>query len=318
MKRTFLLYFPLFFVFSIAVSDADLVTIENNWLRVTVDPSGAELQSICHINTDTEYLWQGDPDYWENRAPVMFPVNVRFKANRFSYRGKSYEMPRMGLAVISEFETFLSEDGEAVTLSLAANEMTRTHYPFEFVFDVTYRLEGNRLVNEYRVSNNGSETLYFAMGGHPGFRTPFNKGRSRGDYEISFSKRLNLDRVEINDSLIQTSRVPFLRDERKFALDDPRIPSGGMFQEDMPARKIGVGLADMLPYVTVELGDFPNVNIWTPPGMPFVCIEPMVGHHDIQESPLAIDKKPFLILLKGGEAKTYAFSIIVTHNGDLD
>ena len=101
-------------------------------------------------------------------------VNVRFKDNRFSYRGKSYEMPRMGLAVISEFETFLSEDGE-VTLSLAANDMTRTHYPFEFVFDVTYRLEGNRLVNEYRVSNNGFETLYFAMGGHPGFRTPLRK-----------------------------------------------------------------------------------------------------------------------------------------------
>ena len=193
-----------------------------------------------------------------------------------------------------------------------------THYPFEFVFDVTYRLEGNWLVNEYQVSNNGYETLYFAMGGHPGFRTPFNTGRSRGDYEISFSKRLNLDRVEINDSLIQTSRVPFLQDERKFALDDPRIPSGGMFQEDMPARKIGVGLADMLPYVTVVLGDFPNVNIWTPPGMPFVCIEPMVAHHDIQESPLAIDKKPFLIPVKAGEAKTYAFTIIVTHNGDLD
>ena len=297
---------------------ADLVTIENSWLRVSVDPFGAELQSIRHINTDTEYLWQGDPKYWENRAPVMFPVNVRFKDNRFSYRGNSYEMPRMGLAVISEFETFLSEDGEAVTLSLAANDMTRTHYPFEFVFDVTYRLEGNRLVNEYRVSNNGSETLYFAMGGHPGFRTPFNKGRSRGDYEISFSKRLNLDRVEINDSLIQTSRVPFLQDERKFALDDPRIPGGGMFQEDMPARKIGVGLVDMLPYVTVDLGDFPNVNIWTPPGMPFVCIEPMVAHHDIQESPLAIDKKPFLIPVKAGEAKTYAFTIIVTYNGDLD
>ncbi|MEC7905945.1 MAG: aldose 1-epimerase family protein [Verrucomicrobiota bacterium] len=297
---------------------ADLVTIENSWLRVSVDPLGAELQSIRHINTDTEYLWQGDPDYWENRAPVMFPVNVRFKDNQFSYKGKSYEMPRMGLAVISEFETFLSEDGEAVTLSLAANEMTRTHYPFEFVFDVTYRLTGNRLVNEYRVSNNGSETLLFAMGGHPGFRTPFNKGRSRGDYEISFSKRLNLDRVEINDSLIQTSRVPFLQDERKFTLDDPRIPGGGMFLEDMPARKIGVGLDGMLPYVTVDLGDFPNVNIWTPPGMPFVCIEPMVAHHDIQDSPLAIDKKPFLIPVKAGEAKTYAFSIIVTYNGDLD
>ena len=289
MKRNLLLTFCLFFSQSLSVLAADLVTIENNWLRVTIDTYGAELQSIRHKNTDTEYLWQGDPEHWANRSPVMFPVNVRFKDERFSYKGKAYEMPRMGLAMISDFETFPSEDGEAVTLSLRANEMTRQHYPFEFVFDATYRLEGNRLVNEYRVSNNGSETMYFALGGHPGFRTPLTRGRSRGDYEISFSKRLERDRAEIKESLIQTTRVPFLENERKFSLDDPRIPSGGMFQKDMPARKIGVGLAGMLPYVTVDLGDFPNVNIFTPPGKPFVCIEPMVAHHDIQESPLAIE-----------------------------
>lgn len=318
MKRNLLLTFCLFFSQSLSVLTADLVTIENNWLRVSVDTYGAELQSIRHKNTDTEYLWQGDPEHWANRSPVMFPVNVRFKDERFSYKGKTYEMPRMGLAMISDFETFPSEDGEAVTLSLRANEMTRQHYPFEFVFDATYRLESNRLVNEYRVSNNGSETLYFALGGHPGFRTPLDKGRTRADYEISFSKRLERDRAEIKESLIQTTRVPFLEDERKFSLDDPRIPSGGMFQKDMPARKIGVGLAGMLPYVTVDLGDFPNVNIFTPPGKPFVCIEPMVAHHDIQGSPLAIEEKPFLISLKPGEAKTYAFTIFVTHNGDLD
>ena len=93
MKHRFLLYFLLFYVFSISVSDADLVTIENSWLSVSVDPVGAELQSIRHINTDTEYLWQGDPEYWENRAPVMFPVNVRFKDNRFSIEVKAMRCP---------------------------------------------------------------------------------------------------------------------------------------------------------------------------------------------------------------------------------
>ncbi len=318
MIRRLSIFLSLFSFLSGTALTADLVTIENNWLRVSIDPYGAELQSIRHKNTETEYLWQGDPEHWANRSPVMFPVNVRFKDERFSYRGKTYEMPRMGLAMISDFETFPSEDGEAVTLSLRANEMTRQYYPFEFVFDATYRLESNRLVNEYRVSNNGSETMYFALGGHPGFRTPLDNGRARSDYEISFSKRLERDRAEIKESLIQTTRVPFLENERKFTLDDPRIPSGGMFQKDMPARKIGVGLAGMLPYVTVDLGDFPNVNIFTPPGKPFVCIEPMVAHHDIQESPLAIEEKPFLISLEPGEAKTYAFTIIVTHNGDLD
>ena len=83
-----------------------------------------------------------------------------------------------------------------------------------------------------------------------------------------------------------------------------------MFQEDMPARKIGVGLADMLPYVTVDLGDFPNA-ISGPSGMPFVCIEPMVAHH--VQSPCWLSIKSRFIP-EGGEAKTYAFMIIVAYN----
>ena len=73
MKHRFLLYFLLFYVFSISVSDADLVTIENSWLSVSVDPVGAELQSIRHINTDTEYLWQERSRVLGKSGSVMFP-----------------------------------------------------------------------------------------------------------------------------------------------------------------------------------------------------------------------------------------------------
>lgn len=119
------------------------------------------------------------------------------------------------------------------------------------------------------------------------------------------------------DSLIQTSTVPFLSNEDSFTLDDPRIPGGGMFQKNMKARQIGVGLEGKAPYLTLDLGDFPNVNLWSPPGMPFVCIEPMVAHHDLQDTPLAIEEKPFLIPVAAGKSKRYAFTVSVNHNGTL-
>jgi galactose mutarotase-like enzyme len=49
--------------------------------------------------------------------------------------------------------------------------------------------------------------------------------------------------------------------------------------------------------------------------MPFVCIEPMVSHHDLQDSPMDIDEKSYLISLEPGKTKRYAFSVIVNHNG---
>jgi len=302
---------------TLAYSDLDIITIENDTLQVSINPIGAELWSIRHQKSGTEYLWQGDPKYWENRAPVMFPVNVRFRDNRFTYKGATYEIPKMGIVVNSEFEVLKGNDPSAVAFQLKSNSETRKRYPFDFVFKVIYRLQGNRLVNEFVVENEGKEALYFATGGHPGFNCPFVEGRDRGDYQISFSKKLNVERSEIVDSLIQPSKVPFLDNERSFTLDDPRIPNGGMFQKDMEARKISVGRKGKPPYITLDLGDFPNVNLWSPPGMPFVCIEPMVGHHDLQESPMEIEKKSFLIPVEPGESKRYAFSIIVHDNGTL-
>ena len=64
------------------------------------------------------------------------------------------------------------------------------------------------------------------------------------------------------------------------------------------------------PFIKVDLGDFPNVNLWSPPGSPFACIEPMIGHHDFVDAPHEIKKKSFLIKLPPRYAKRYSYTII--------
>ncbi len=300
---------------TLAQSSPRNISIENEALSVMINTSGAELQSIRHKKTGTEYLWQGDPTYWSGRAPIMFPVNVRFKDERFTFKGISYEMPRMGLAVQSNFAVLPSQSPDSVTLILTSNEKTLRHYPFPFEFRINFRLEENRLIHQFMVANTGQETMYFALGGHPGFACPFVAGRGRGDYELTFSESLDVDRNEIVDSLIQPTRRPFLKNENRLALDDSRIPNGGMLLLDTPSRQIGVGLKGRPPFITLDLGDFPNVNLWSPPGMPYACIEPMIAHHDPVDSPVAIEEKSHLIALPAGESRTYQFSIIVHEPG---
>ncbi len=115
-------------LFSATAIGSEIVSIENDVLRVSINARGAELWSVRHKDSGTEYLWQGDPEYWENRAPVMFPVDVRFKDNRFTYKGITYEIPKMGMAVYSDFEVEKRRDGQSVVFSMSSNEETRKRY----------------------------------------------------------------------------------------------------------------------------------------------------------------------------------------------
>lgn len=293
-----------------AADDDKPVTISNDQLIVQLETAGAQLLSIRHAPTGTEYLWQGDPEYWANQSPNMFPVCVTFKDEHYTYRNQPYHMPRMGLVHDAPFATTRQADG-MVRQTFSSASKTRVHYPFPFRLHIESELDGLTLIQRYIVVNEGPEPMYYALGGHPGFNTPLTGGRTRDDYELIFSEKLDNYRPEVTGSLIQSNQIRFLEDEDRLPLGDERVPGGGMFLRETPSRQIGVGLAGRPAYVTVDLGDFPNTNIWTPPGMPYACIEPMVGHHDLQDTAEAIEVKPFLIKQPGGTTRTYTYTITI-------
>ena len=55
-----------------------IYTIQNEFLTVRVEDLGAQLSSI-QTPDGTEYLWQGDPDIWARRAPILFPFIARLR-----------------------------------------------------------------------------------------------------------------------------------------------------------------------------------------------------------------------------------------------
>ncbi|MDX1285604.1 MAG: hypothetical protein R3182_11350, partial [Draconibacterium sp.] len=219
MKYKQLFYFVLIIV-SLNSCNSDEVSVSNDHLTVKINTFGAELQSI-QDKSGIEYLWQGDSAYWGGRAPNMFPVNVRFKDEKFTYKVKEYEMPRMGLAKITEFKA-IEKEKDKITLEIKSDSKTLKYYPFSFRLLITYKLEGNKLINRYKVENTGDETMFFALGGHPGFRFPFAKEREKNQY--TFSKKFNLERTEVANSLVQPNQIPWLNNEEVLALSDSRIP----------------------------------------------------------------------------------------------
>lgn len=312
IKKITLLVLSL--IFCATAFSKETVKISNNRLSVSIATLGAELQSIKDKN-GVEYLWQGDSAFWGGRAPNMFPVCVKFKDQKFTYKGKQYQMPDMGLAKITNFKV-IEKKNSKVVLEIKSNKQTLEHYPFLFVLQIAYQLQGNKLLVNYKVENTGHETMYYALGGHPGFRFPFEKERANNQYV--FDEKYELKRTEIASSLVQDNQIPWLNNEMALPLGDKRIPNAGMFIQNMPSRSIGVGVVGQPAFIELNLEDFPNVNLWSPPGMPYACIEPMVAHHDLQNTQTDIENKNYLEKLQAGETKSYSFSIVVKHNSRVE
>ena len=59
---------------------------------------GAELQSIKSTLTDKEYLWQGDPEFWARRAPLLFPVVGQLKKDTYKIGEEEFNLGKHGFA----------------------------------------------------------------------------------------------------------------------------------------------------------------------------------------------------------------------------
>ena len=117
----------------------DMYCIKNNYLNVCIRRKGATLWSIQDVDKN-EYLWQGNPEIWEDRAPNLFPYIARLTNGQYKLDGRIYEMDIHGFAKDMEFEVEQKSDVEIV-FSLKDNVETYEHYPYKFNFSVSLNSE---------------------------------------------------------------------------------------------------------------------------------------------------------------------------------
>ncbi len=251
-------------------------TLQNERLSVRVRALGAELQSIRGLGSGHEYLWQGLPEYWADRAPTLFPYIGRLTGGACAFGGRRYEMPIHGLAPYAEFD-LLRREPASICLELTDSPETLARYPFRFRFRVTYTLRGSALEALYAVENRDERRMYFALGGHPGIRVPMDDGTAFEDWRLRFP------------APEAPVRVGFTPDCFVSGVDAPFPLEGGtdlplrhdLFDDDAIILR-GQGSAVELRSersprsVRMEFGDFPYFGLWHWPGKdaPYVCLEP--------------------------------------------
>ena len=249
-----------------------LISLKNDVLSLDVDTLGAEMMSLTA--GDTEYLWQGDPKYWSDRAPTLFPFIGRLWSGRYCYGGKTYEMGIHGFAAHSEFAV-AGQGSDYAVLRLKANEATRAMYPFAFTFDVTYRLNANSLEVTYTVRNESEEIMPFGIGGHPGFRVPVGEDEKFEDYCLEFSSPCRPDRVGFtSDVFLSGVDTPFpLEEGRWLRLTHDLFDEDAIIWKNM-AREITLKSGKHSLRVSYPQMAYLGIWHWPRADAPYVCIEP--------------------------------------------
>ena len=59
------------------------VLLKNAYITAKVNSLGAELCSLQGEKSKREYLWNGNPEYWNRCSPILFPFVGRLHENRY-------------------------------------------------------------------------------------------------------------------------------------------------------------------------------------------------------------------------------------------
>lgn len=281
-------------------------SLDNGVLSVRVSSIGGQLLSVK--KDGKEYLWQGDPAFWEDRAPNLFPYIARLTKGTYTVHGKEYHLPIHGFLPAAEMKAEVQEESLLV-LRLDADESTLACYPFVFTLWIRYELNQDTLRIAYEVENGGTEEMYFGIGGHPGFQAPLEDGLSFEDYFLEFESEGQSGTDAQTPVRIGFSPTCFLngKDEPWPLEKGCRIPlRHDLFDDDaivlshtpktvvLRSEKGGRG-------VRVRFPQMPYIGFWhaVKKPAPYVCIEPWSSLPSRQDVVEELSEQPGLIHLEG-------------------
>ena len=265
-----------------------IYTLENDSAVLKVDTYACEIASFKRKDKDIEYMWNGDPKYWANRNPLLFPHVSAPSDKIISFKGKDYKVNNHGFCRKSEF-SFVEQKEDELHFCLSANEDTLKEYPYLFELHVHYILKDNEVTIRYEVINKEDGKLYFGFGQHPAFMCPLDPKKQFSDYRIEFEKE------DVGGFVLPLSYELFEK-YPTYIVNDPQ------------SRRFT--LTDGENSVVMKTDEHYKIfAVWTPHA-PFVCLEPWVNTLSKE------DHRPFeereLVVLEKGETYSisYGFAII--------
>lgn len=284
-----------------------MIVLENQNIKASINPTGAELQSLYHKPLNLEYIWNGDEKFWPRHSPVLFPIVGGLIDDTFLYQGKKYTLAKHGFARDTKFEVEKTSEHSA-SFILKSSEETLKSYPFDFLLRLSYKLEQNTITVSYEVENPSNKTIYFSIGAHPAFNIPLTANTVYEDYYLEFEKQETADRSTLNGNLLKGS-VPYLQNQNRIDLKPSLFYQDAIIFKDLKSTTISIKNNKNSHGMSYNFKGFPYMGIWAANDAPFVCIEPWCGIPDLENHNQNIEEKEGIIALTQGEKWANSWSL---------
>ena len=288
--------------------DLDVLTDEENGLRIIVSRLGAELVSLARINEGgiwTGFLYRDDDlsapsQGWANHATVMGYYLHRLRNGHSLYRGRELKGGNHGFLRSKTWRLIEPsvDNNASLKYQIMPEDFSASEYPLKVGVDLTYKIDNNKVTVLFEFQNREPElAAHVAFGLHPGFAaTSFESFRlqmPRGCYRRYFSPG-NLLSAETRDFEFSGGEMPFARNELpgSFILELVDVPRRQFSYVDPPSGR----------WVTLDLSGVPYLTLWSDGG-PFLCIEPCWGLTDHHEQRAFENKQGIQIIPPRGELR---------------
>ncbi len=288
----------------------DVLTDEENGIRLIVSRLGAELISVAHRNSAGEWIGflnrdneVGPPEKgWANHATAMGYYLHRIKNELTLYRGQEIRGGTHSFLRGKVWHRVNSDRDDELIYRITPADFSRTEYPLKVSLDLTYRIENGRVSVSFRFRNDEPElTAHVGFGLHPGFAaSSFDSFRFEmpgGLYRRHFSPNNYLS-GETEDIHFAGGEMPFERAKLpgSYILELVDVPNRAFTFSDPPSRRT----------VLIDLTGVPYLTLWSDGG-PFLCVEPCWGltDHDKQR---AFEDKEGIQKIPAGKELVASFS----------
>lgn len=277
-----------------------MITLKNQYLVASLAEKGAELQRLYSKETEIEYLWNANPDYWAKHSPILFPIVGSLKDGRYDYNGNSYTLPRHGFARDHVFESKQISDTEAL-FSLHESEDTLAVYPFNFLLNVRYTLIERKICVTYEVKNTGKAKMLFSLGAHPAFAIPNTPDTNYEDYYLAFNEDEKLTIWTLDDGLVTDKTETLDLNNHKLKLEHNLFKNDALIFKTLQSSCISLLNTKNDFGLHFHFEHFPYFGIWAAPDAPFVCLEPWCGIADGINHDQSLPRKEGVISLSAGK-----------------